>query len=66
MEVSMGLNTKNNHESPQGLETVSTIKQVEEFEEQLREENLHIYRQFRLKDSIAEAKNQDTNISTCE
>ena len=62
----MGLNTKNNHESPQGLEKVSTIKQVEEFEEQLREENLHIYRQFRLKDSIAEAKNQDTNISTCE
>ena len=62
----MGLNLKNNHKSPQGLEAASTIKQAEEFEEKLREENMHIYRQFRLKDSIAEAKKQDTNISTCE
>ncbi len=58
----MGLKSENHCEEPQELEAASIIEEAEEFEETLRSENIRLYRQLNLKDFVAKAKKQDTDI----
>jgi hypothetical protein len=41
-------------------------EQIEEFEAKLHEDNMHLFRQFRLKDFLVEVKEQDPNIKRIE
>jgi hypothetical protein len=53
---------KTNFGKSKEIESIPINKRVEEFEEKLREDNMHLFRQFRLKDFIVKAKHQDTDI----
>ena len=53
----MGPETENKHDKHQDLAPVE--KQAEEFEDKLREANMSLFRQFRLKDFMVRAPDAD-------
>ena len=59
MEAEMGAEIESNHANKQDLSLAPIDKQAEEFEDKLREDNMYLYRQFRIKDFMVREQNAE-------